>query len=781
MSKSIEQILNNLLQNKKQLEKGNYSIERAVENVNSAAIDLNEELKNLIEKNLSETTASITKKENFTFVDAANEETLKTNIGNTDYILDNNASKIFNNLSKEDLYTVSNELYKIQRTNETVTSEGEENNEYTSERVSKLLDDSRSGAVIHTIDSVLQVVSDGIGNAGEAAAAASTSIGNSLGAIGQFLQGGEGTNVLLGTLGGIITVMADGMKKYEDGVTETEFGARQETSWHGSPLTSFLNFFELENNTTKEESQRKVNFLKSNPLDSGEEMTSIYGSMIMGTPFLFNELADPTNRSLINSLVKDARYVSFTPGMPKFNGLSYNSMAKNNIFNQTTEPNSMLEYLKKNGIDSEFAEKDKRYYTFQTNYELYYAYLETMLNAIWVKMGLGKGENDTFNLFTFFDIDSNKGGGIKSSGYKKLKSSFKSNSSIGFFINPTNGISESISNSPGGQGDSLASQANANADEYRQMNYLTGMGTGGGMQDAARTAAISTKSTSNLISMLSGTFGGTIDALSHTDSNGGGTGGAASALAKLAKVSVALVSDITTFTTTNDLGAVIQSFATANGMQVTFPNLWGNSSFSKSVSLQFSFVSPYGDPLSIFKYVYVPFCALLCFGMPRQAAENGLVSPFLVRCDIPGLFTSDMAMVADISWTRGGGAGLWTKDGLPRAIDVQVSLADLYPYLSMTKRLSFLSANPSYAVFLDSLSGMLALNDNNKEDSLQKYFKEMINRVNGMEKDSGKTMWNKFNGKKSAAIRDISEEVRSSLSATVDPHAIPWLHNSSIK
>jgi len=154
---------------------------------------------------------------------------------------------------------------------------------------------------------------------------------------------------------------------------------------------------------------RRINILNSTPLDSGDLRTSIYGSMMLGAPFLFNEYSDPTNRALINTLVKDGRFVSFTPGLPKFNGTSYTGSG---ILDQTNTPNAMLEYLTRNGLDKTFSDKDKRYYTFNTDYDDYFAYLETMLNVVWIKLGLAKN-GETFNLFSFFDIkNENINGGI---------------------------------------------------------------------------------------------------------------------------------------------------------------------------------------------------------------------------------------------------------------------------------------------------------------------------------------------------------------------------------
>ena len=110
---------------------------------------------------------------------------------------------------------------------------------------------------------------------------------------------------------------------------------------------------------------------------------------------------------------------------------------------------------------------------------------------------------------------------------------------------------------------------------------------------------------------------------------------------------------------------------------------------------------------------------------------------------------------------------------------ISCHLDDLYPYLAMRKRISYLSANPSYAVFLDNMSGMLSLNDAEEDDGLNSYFKELINRVNG-ENGKNTNMWNKFNSSKSVSIKNISDKVRNRVSASIDPTAIPWLHNSSI-
>lgn len=564
----------------------------------------------------------------------------------------------------------------------------------------------------------------------------------------------------------ILNVISQNLKNYQDGISETSFGAKMEESWYGNSSTSFLNYFRNKNS-----SANKINILKSTPLDSGEKRTSIYGSMVLGTPFLFNDHADPDNRVLINTLVKDGKILSLTPGMPKFNGTSYDVYGKSyeNLMNQTKEPSAMLNYLLKNGLDSDFANKDKRYYTFQTDYEAYFTYLETMLNAIWIKMGLAKN-GEEFNLFSFFKIKNNKG--IDPSGYKDLKSQY--NSSIGFFTNIAGAVSESVDSQRTSFGSELSQNANSKSDNYQRLNYIHGMGTGGGLHNAMRTGATVYQNISDFKELMGGMLNSTQRAISNVSSKSG-----LKKVLALVKVPLAFLWDTASYSATQDLGSVLQSFATSNGMKLVYPELWSDSDYSKNMNFNFSFISPYGDPLSIFKYVYVPFCALACFAFPRQAAENGYVSPFFIRADVPGVITSDLAMISSFTWTKGGGNNLWTKDGLPRAIDVSVSISDLYPYLAMTKRLSFLSANPSYAVFLDNLSGMMSLTNGTEDDTLNSYFSKLINRVNGLSQE-GTNMWNKFNSTKSKVIKQISEETRNSISSRLDPYSIPWLHNSSI-
>ena len=140
---------------------------------------------------------------------------------------------------------------------------------------------------------------------------------------------------------------------------------------------------------------------------------------------------------------------------------------------------------------------------------------------------------------------------------------------------------------------------------------------------------------------------------------------------------------------------------------------------------------------------------------------------------MPGVITCDLGFISNMSYTKGGGSGLFTKDGLPRAISGSFTVEDLYPYLAMSRRLSFLSANPSYTSFLDSMVGLNALYSENNSSSLNEYFKQMLNRVNG--NYEGK-LWNKYN--RDGRIANTSYiNTKSVNKLTTRPRSINWMNS----
>lgn len=568
---------------------------------------------------------------------------------------------------------------------------------------------------------------------GDTAVSISDTMGSTISTISDIAASNGGSTILSVIMKGL-SILSDGaLRTYANGVDNTSFGDLMDSSWKG---TSGL--LKAVMNPGSGSSSYTMHYVDSTPLDSGSNAESLYGNMMLGAPPAFTNIADPKNRAISRSFLKDASFMTLVPGFPKYNGSMYLASSSDDQLHQTTTADQMITYLLNNGLSGSFAKADRRYYTFKTDFDEYYRYLETMLNAVWVKMGLSDEGGGKYGIYTFFDHSD--------SGAETLKSQYRH--PLSFMVNPAGAVTESINSSVTSFGSSLMSQVNDQSETYQQINYLTGMGSAGGVRNAARKAAIASGVAQNLKSFVSDSFSNAISGFKKGNHW----------YTKLALGALGAVSDVNQFLTSQDSGAVMQSFATTNGMKVVYPELWSDSGFSRSVSINFEFISPYGDPLSVFHYVMVPFLSLLCYAMPRQAADNGYVSPFFVRADVPGFFTSDLALISDFSWTRGGNQGIWTKDGLPRAIAGSFTLADLYPYLAMTKRLSFLSANPNYTSFLNSLSGFHAIDDTDDGDALNDYWLNMLDRVTSDESIGGK--WNGFGSNEMAGHRIYSGQRR---------------------
>ena len=122
-----------------------------------------------------------------------------------------------------------------------------------------------------------------------------------------------------------------------------------------------------------------------------------------------------------------------------------------------------------------------------------------------------------------------------------------------------------------------------------------------------------------------------------------------------------------------------------NGGKMIFPEIWSDSSYQKSFSVSASFHSPYGDPMSIFLHVLVPFVHLFCLAAPRQLGVNGIMSPFLVRAYIKGEFCCSMGIVDSFSFKKGGQGDAWSLDGLPLSIEVDMSVNELYSSMSISR------------------------------------------------------------------------------------------------
>ncbi|MDD3172202.1 MAG: hypothetical protein PHF63_00810 [Herbinix sp.] len=119
------------------------------------------------------------------------------------------------------------------------------------------------------------------------------------------------------------------------------------------------------------------------------------------------------------------------------------------------------------------------------------------------------------------------------------------------------------------------------------------------------------------------------------------------------------------------------------GSNINFPEIWNDSSFSKSYTVNLTLISPYGDPYSVYLNVIVPMLHALAFSLPRQTSGNTYSSPFLVRGFSKGWFSCENGIVDSISIEKGGD-GARSVYGFPTEVRISMSIKDLFSQLQMS-------------------------------------------------------------------------------------------------
>ena len=174
-----------------------------------------------------------------------------------------------------------------------------------------------------------------------------------------------------------------------------------------------------------------------------------------------------------------------------------------------------------------------------------------------------------------------------------------------------------------------------------------------------------------------------------------------------AGIATDLAASVTSAIGVGDIGVVM----TAGNGFVLFPEVWKNSSFSKSMSFNVQLRSRYGDPVSIFQNIYVPLLMLMAAGMPRGVGDSMYTSPFLLRAFCKGMYAIPLGIIESLSITRGtGGEYNWTSDMLPMGIDVSVNIKDLSPAMFLSVQdigiFDTFTRNTALHEYLDTLAAL---------------------------------------------------------------------------
>jgi len=186
----------------------------------------------------------------------------------------------------------------------------------------------------------------------------------------------------------------------------------------------------------------------------------------------------------------------------------------------------------------------------------------------------------------------------------------------------------------------------------------------------------------------------------------------------------------------------VSTVVTGEGRMV-LPDMWSESSFTRSISMDFTFTSPYAHPLAIFENTYVPLLMLIAMSMPRQIGKRTYTNPFMVRVHMPGYFQIPMGMIESLSITRGDDKNNWVYAGssiIPKTIKVSLSIKDLSPaiMMGMSKGLwgPLFQGNDGFTSYMNILGGLTISEQRYVGSKFDRWVQKMTQATRGRNSES---------------------------------------------
>ena len=340
---------------------------------------------------------------------------------------------------------------------------------------------------------------------------------------------------------------------------------------------------------------------------------------------------------------------------------------------------SVINMLIDQSLDEDLINGEGRYYNISFAYDEYFRYLNCMLSATAAFLGVFEQEipiNGKMVKIGTYDWSNELN--------SDFKTFFSAKENLIFYLDNFSSVSESFTNET--TESSIASQINGVSDTANEINFLLAGNSGVLGKIADNVSDAVTSVTSALSDTLGKLGGGIIGSLADTCIN-----------------------------------------TLVNGGKIVFPQIWSNSSYSRSYSLDIKLRSPDHDSLSIFLNIIKPYCKILALTLPRVMQHedhyntNGYMSPFLVKAFSKGMFNIDMGIISSLSVTKGAECQ-WNDDGLPTQIDISIDITDLYSSLAMSgfestgmllgnpfkasKQIMKIVNNTAYMDFLANLAGL---------------------------------------------------------------------------
>ena len=413
-----------------------------------------------------------------------------------------------------------------------------------------------------------------------------------------------------------------------------------------------------------------------NKLSSGLRVKDLRG--ILGMPHQFTSLTDPRidgttgvdsfGRVYAEKIIKQIPLLLMTPGIPSFMS-SYSEAQKKTVIQKA------ITNITTSGLDSLVNENSGKYYSLKYSYADFFYYVNAMLRsaAIFLEIDNKKIDGKSLGSMNWLYYSNTDNDIFGHEGLDRFLGPYAG--CIAFYADAGTTVDDSFSNSTAQS--QLSSALNSLSDTGREMNFLIGnVGSEVGLKLDKLTGLEDLES--NMENVRSA-----VDSIL-------GSGSIMSNILNKAQTILA-------------------------GGRMVFPEIWSDSTFSRSYSCSMKLVSPCGSKLSIFLNILVPIYHLLAFCLPRQSIGQSYYSPFLIRAYYKGLFNIDMGIMTGLSITKGA-EGEWTPDGIPTVANVSFEIKDLYDGMFMSRATDSRDMNiMSNITELDYIANSCGVNVNDQE------------------------------------------------------------------
>lgn len=395
---------------------------------------------------------------------------------------------------------------------------------------------------------------------------------------------------------------------------------------------------------------------------------------IHGMPYQFSELADRRlgeskfGRKFSEKIITRIPLLLLTPGVPEFLG-GYSDSDRSDILQFFNKKDSGEDKSILDALIGEDSNKSGKFYSFKFAYNEYYKYVNLMLRNMSIFLNIGDKTIDGTRLDKY---------SWQNYTNSELKGFISSRESVAFYIDSDTQVSESFTNET--TQSMLASSVNGLSDTAREIQFLLGSSAG---IEFEKFKAENYDSTLEEFTNFANKYASVLSSKGIVD--------------KL----------------TNGVLTV------ASGGKMIFPEIWSDSTFSRSYDINIKLTTPEADNFSWFMNIAVPMIHLIALAAPRQLGANSYQAPFLVRGYYKGFFNCDMGIITSMNIKRGD-KGKWTPNGLPTVVDIDFNLKDLYQIMSISRedKLANLIQNTA---LLDYIANMCGINVN-KPDVLRSMY-----------------------------------------------------------